>query len=541
MNILKRFGAWATNLKSIKKKKVPHRPMKRSLRKELFFIFLGVLLLVLALSFFVNNEFLEKYYIVNKEKALLTAYTEINDAISTKDVNSDAFQLRLEKICAAGNLSIYAIDSAGQVYLSSTSDEGILRNRLLAHVFGATLSPPSDIDNGTANSSSGDYSNSQNNMLQDTETVLSQTDSYQLVRSTDDRMKTEYLEMWGVLSDGSAFLLRTPLESIRESASIANRFLIYTGIFGIVLGSILIFFFSRRITRPINELALLSDKMAGLDFNARYTSGGKNEIGVLGENFNKMNKSLESAISDLKTANLKLQKDLEQKDKLEEMRTEFLGNVSHELKTPIALIQGYAEGLQDNVNDDPESRNFYCDVIIDEAGKMNKMVKNLLSLNQLEFGEDDTVLSRFNITELISGVIQNCAIIAKQKDITVRFGIDSPLYVWGDEFKIEQVVTNYLNNAINHAGGPRIITIGCRDAGEKLRFYVHNTGDPIPEEDIPRIWEKFYKVDKARTREYGGNGIGLSIVRAVMEAHEQSYGVQNCDDGVEFWFELDRK
>ena len=167
-------------------------------------------------------------------------------------------------------------------------------------------------------------------------------------------------------------------------------------------------------------------------------------------------------------------------------------------------------------------------------------VKNAES-DQLEFGEDDTVLARFNITELISGVIQNCDIMAKQKDITIRFLIDSPLYVWGDEFKIEQVVTNYLNNALNHADGPKLVTIGCRDAGEKLRFFVHNTGNPIPEDDLPRIWEKFYKVDKARTREYGGNGIGLSIVRAVMEAHEQAYGVRNYDNGVEFWFELDRK
>lgn len=118
------------------------------------------------------------------------------------------------------------------------------------------------------------------------------------------------------------------------------------------------------------ELAKLSESMADLNFDEKYTSGGSNEIGILGENFNKMSRQLEMTISELKRANNQLQQDIEQKEKMEDMRNEFLGNVSHELKTPLALIQGYAEGLKEGVNDDPESREFYCDVIMDEAGKM---------------------------------------------------------------------------------------------------------------------------------------------------------------------------
>ena len=210
--------------------------------------------------------------------------------------------------------------------------------------------------------------------------------------------------------------------------------------------------------------------MANLDFEAKYTSGGKNEIGELGDNFNRMSQKLEKAISELKQANNSLQQDIEQKEKMEQMRTEFMGNVSHELKTPIALIQGYAEGLKEGVNDDPESRDFYCDVIMDEAGKMNRMVKNLMTLNQLEFGNDKVEFERFNLTELIGGVLQSMDILSQ---------------------------------------------------------------------DVPRIWDKFFKVDKAHTREYGGNGIGLSIVKAIMESMHQQYGVKNYDNGVEFWFTLD--
>ena len=144
--------------------------------------------------------------------------------------------------------------------------------------------------------------------------------------------------------------------------------------------------------------------MSDLDFDARYQSCAGNEIDVLGDNFNKMSRKLESTISELKSVNNKLQKDIEDKIKIDEMRKEFLDNVSHELKTPIALIQGYAEGLNENISDDPESREFYCEVIMDEAAKMNKLVKNLLTLNQLESGKDAPVMERFDIISLIRGV-----------------------------------------------------------------------------------------------------------------------------------------
>ena len=289
------------------------------------------------------------------------------------------------------------------------------------------------------------------------------------------------------------------------------------------------------------ELAGLSQEMANLNFDAKYTSGGSNEIGVLGSNFNRMSEQLEKTVSELKRANNQLQKDIEQKEKIEDMRNEFLGNVSHELKTPIALIQGYAEGLKEGVNDDPESREFYCDVIMDEAGKMNRMVRNLLTLNQLEFGSDEVQFERFDIVSLVRGVIASCEILIQQADATVDFIADEKLFVWADEFKTEQVMRNYLTNAIHHVENERRIEVRIVSVDGKARVTVFNSGKPIPEEDLPKLWDKFYKVDKAHTREYGGNGIGLSIVKAIMESFHQKYGVENFDNGVAFWFELDAK
>jgi signal transduction histidine kinase len=221
------------------------------------------------------------------------------------------------------------------------------------------------------------------------------------------------------------------------------------------------------------------------------------------------------------------------------MRKEFLSNVSHELKTPIALIQGYAEGLKEGIDDGLESRDFYCGVIMDEASKMNHMVTKLLSLNQLEFGTDTVAMERFDITMLIRNYLQSAEILCRQKEISLRMEDYPPVSVWADEFKVEEVFNNYFSNAINHVAGNRVIDVKLTLKENRVRVSVFNTGIPIPEESIPHIWEKFYKVDKARTREYGGSGVGLSIVKAIMDAMNQSYGVINYDNGVEFWFELE--
>lgn len=222
------------------------------------------------------------------------------------------------------------------------------------------------------------------------------------------------------------------------------------------------------------------------------------------------------------------------------MRKEFLANVSHELKTPIALIQGYAEGLQEGINDDPESRAYYCDVIVDEASRMNQMVKKLLTLNQLEFGNDMVAMERFDITALVCNYLQSAELLAKQNQIDVQMEETPSYYVWGDEFKIEEVLMNYFSNALNHCSGERIIEVIITPIEERIRVTVFNTGDQIPQESLSQIWEKFYKVDKARTREYGGSGVGLSIVKAIMESMHQNYGVTNYENGVALWFELER-
>ena len=254
---------------------------------------------------------------------------------------------------------------------------------------------------------------------------------------------------------------------------------------------------------------------------------------------NILSDKLKETIGELKTANNELQKDIEEKIQIDELRKDFIANVSHELKTPIALIQGYAEGLTEGMAEEAESRDYYCEVIMDEANKMNKMVRQLLTLTALEFGNDQISLERFDLTELIRGVLTASEILIQQKEAEIRFDRNSPVYVWADEFKIEEVVTNYLSNALNHLDGEKVIWIEIDECGNDVKVTVRNTGANIPQGELPNIWTKFYKVDKSRTREYGGSGVGLSIVKAIMESHHKKYGVRNVEDGVEFWFILD--
>lgn len=486
--------------------------MKYSIKKQMIAIFIGLLACMVVALLVINMTFLEPYYIQNKEKSFREMYETLNQVAQDQSYSDEEVSSDVAKQAERNNLSFLIIDETTGNKYTNVYNQEMLFNQLLGYVI---------------------------NQSQQNAEILESTDAYQMLQAKDPWNETEYLVMWGNFEDGSQFLMRSPLESMRESAAISNRFLIYIGSVLILAAGALVWYFSKKLTDPIRELANLSDKMANLDFEAKYTSGGKNEIGELGANFNRMSSRLESTISELKKANNSLLKDIEQKEKMEEMRNEFLGNVSHELKTPIALIQGYAEGLKDGVNDDAESRDFYCDVIMDEAMKMNQMVKNLLTLNQLEFGDEDISFERFDLVALIRGVLQSMEILAQQDELKIIFRQESPVYVWADEFKTEQVVRNYVSNAFHHASGDKVIEVKIQKEGKKARTSVFNTGTPIPEEDLKHIWEKFYKVDKAHTREYGGNGIGLSIVKAIMESFHQEYGVKNYDNGVEFWFELD--
>ena len=516
---------------SIDKKMKTH-----SVRFEISAVFILTMLLTFGLWFVVNVIFLEHFYVQKKKENIIAAYELIVSAMEEGNIQTIEFETNMRHICERYNsdMLILDLDNDNAVIKSVSSNQDQLVNVLTDCVF-QSINPMSK------------------RIVNEERTILGEgydkgNNKYTLQMSKDMSNESEYLDIWGLVKkeDGMStdvVFVRSKMESIEDSVAISNKFMAYVGVVAMCVGSMLVLIISKKVTEPIKRLYLISDEMKKLNFEAKYENNSdyKNEIDVLGQNMNELSETLESSIKDLKNANIALKRDIAKKEEIDEMRKEFLSNVSHELKTPIALSQGYAEGLKEGINDDEENRNFYCEVIMDEASKMNIMVKKLLTLNQLEFGNDSANMERFDIVEMVKNYIRSAELLAKQKDVTVKFEDNNPIFVWGDEFKIEEVLQNYYSNALNHVSGDNIIEIKIVPKDGKVRVSVFNTGEPIPEDNVAYIWDKFYKVDKARTREYGGSGVGLSIVKAIMESMQQDYGVINYANGVEFYFELETK
>ena len=517
-----------------------------------------------------NSFFSEKVYMNRKQKSMVSSYENVNDIMqkyTDSQIDKDTMCADMENISTAKGISVLVVDSSWcTIYVSTQGDDSMIE-RLRMSIFNGDIfknsgtsekapepKNPAD-DSVTDNPADADDKKDHKKRFDDiidmsgtslveNRTIISSNDKYTLQKVYDERLGDYYLEIWGTLDNGYSIILRTPIQGIKDNVNISTTLIKYVGGAILIVGIISAFVVSTYITRPIKQLSDIAERMSEMDFDARYEGSDKGEIGLLGKSMNNMSEKLEHNIAELKKANLELKKDIDKKEKLEIMRTDFLSNVSHELKTPIALIQGYAEGLKEGITDDPESMGFYCDVIMDDANKMNTMVKRLLTLNQIEFGNDEPDMERFNINELIASVVDANAIRAGQKNMSIVFdNRNEQNFVWADEYKTEEVLTNYISNALNHCDGKQAIEVRTSKSedGATLTVTVYNSGRNIAEEDLERIWEKFYKTDKARTREYGGNGIGLSIVKAIMESMGQEYGVRNVSDGVEFWFTLDCK
>ncbi len=485
--------------------------MKHSIIKKYTLTFMCLLACTILIIVTFFSLGLERVYKQERVKTLIRTYEMIEDAAEDGKLDSDDFHLEVENEIAGSSMSVVVMEPTGKAVTYLGGDSKMLIEQFYDILFGEK---------------------------EDTTDIVS-ADAYKIQESRDWRIDGRNMVLYGHLSNGDMVLLKSAVQSMSESAEISTKFMIAIGAVMILLGCIVIYFITRRITTPILELSEISKKMAELDFSVKYVPREDNEIDHLGEHMNELASKLKETISELKTANNELKLDLDRKEQIDKMRTDFLSNVSHELKTPIALISGYAEGLKEGISEDPEDQDYYLDVIIDEADKMSRMVSKLLNLNQLEFGANEIEMEQFDITEMIRSELNSMQIMTDSNDIHVRFDQKDPVYVWADQYKTEEVLTNYLSNAVHHISGENLISVSLTQKKKCVRISVFNTGSPIPEEDLGRLWEKFYKVDKSHSRQYGGSGIGLSIVKAIMDAFHQDYGVCNHEDGVEFWFELD--
>lgn len=493
--------------------------MNKSIKSKLFVAITFLLIFFIFVLWILNNLYLQQYYINNKKNILIE---NAKNLTSMYTGNANDIQNELDRIANITGSSIDIHDKEGKLVYKSSRRLPNERNIIDNSRFRANMQPPPDED--VEDNNFNEYTEGQ----------------YTFETRRDVQLKIDFLTLVTKLNNGDILAIRVPLVSISESVNIANKFIIITGAIIVVLGSILAYLFSKKFTRPILEVNNIAQNMAKFDFSKKCKISGKDEIGELGKSVNYLSSELNRAITELNIKNKKLEEDIEKERKIDEMRKEFISSVSHELRTPLSVIQGYAEGLVSNVTESEEDRKFYCHVIMNETDKMNKLVKDLLNLSQIESGYFHIEKTEFNLTSLIDYVLNKYKSTFAEKNIEVQFELGESYIACGDMVRIEQILTNYINNAINHLDNNRIIRISEIVNNDKIRINVFNTGKHIPEESLEKIWNSFYKVDKARTRAYGGYGLGLSIVKAIQELHNNTYGVENTDEGVNFWFEVDK-
>ena len=500
---------------------------RRSIRFKFFVAISAVTLVFIGVLLILNLFFYEDYYMLMRRGELRDAYQgirnsysgDIEEMMTVLDNYESQTAIRMAVVCSDGTVLYTSFNTR--------SDEGNAD----------TQNPFQLPDFDLLDQQRRGYTILQS-IAQNVSWNTLDSHSYQFLNVTlwDN---DQYLCLAGVLDNQAdkCLFAYMPYAYIEQNSSLNLVFLVIAGGCALLICLIFAYGVSRWFSRPLIAMAGLADRMSELDFSTKYQGGSTDEIGQLGQSLNRLSAYLEQTIRELRQSNEQLAQEIKEKERIDNMRQEFIVNVSHELKTPIALIQGYAEGLTAGVADDPEDRKYYCDTIADEADHMNKLVMQLLNLSRLELGAEQTYSEDIDLHELCAEAVRKTAVLCESRGLTVEYD-DTCITVRTDGDLLDQVLMNYLSNAIRYTVDGGKIKISAKQTGDCVRLTVFNEGDGLPEEELPKIWEKFYRTDRARTREAGGTGIGLSLVRAIADTLHGSCGVENVEGGIVFWLEL---
>jgi len=373
------------------------------------------------------------------------------------------------------------------------------------------------------------------------------TPRYMKILSHHDRKDGSYFEMreevfataqyivyGSFFGEGKSLQIYYPLDTIIKNAQTASWALFVLSIIALLVYYAATYFFAVAFSKPVVTINSTAKKIAELDFSQQCPSFRISELDELSKSINTLSLSLENALSSLKIENQQLEHDIEKERSLEKTRRAFVANASHELKTPISIIQGYAEGMKYGIGCD--STEEFCDIIIEESEKMNQLIIKLLEFLHIGSGEYPLSVQKFYLDELIMSHMDSLENIFREKDISIHTDFGANLYAEGDPTLLRIVFNNFISNAISHADFEKEIKVAVTDNEDFYTVSVYNSGQPIVENDIANIWQSFYRADKSHSRAEGRFGLGLSIVASVQELHKQKYDVKNAENGVEFSF-----
>ena len=497
------------------------------IRVRLFLITFGVILFFLGIIFITNTLLLKPYYNYMKEKKLISTLDIISelDFSDTDEAGQASYSLstKLKSMEEADNIYIIILnDQLDFFYNSMENWSGIQyldKREGAKQLFNSLYEMSGEEIRGRG-------------------TLLSPA----IGMRRNPKTNTTYLSLFAVIPTSvdneisyRYVLLNTSVSAIEDAVTAFNDYALLLGVFAMIISGLVSLVLCSNFAKPILRINDATKRMADMDFSVKLQIHSRDELGQLAESINYLSSELETKINQLSIANTQLKKDIEEKERIDLMRRELLSNVSHEFKTPLAIIMGYCEGLQLNINN--EEKDYYCSVISDEAVKLNSIAARLLDLAELESGAIMEI-SEFSLSELAEERLKTMSYIFSEHSISTDFQAEGNCTVNADYGRIEEVVNNLLANAQHHTPDGGKISVSVHEEGEYVCCTVFNSGSHIPEDSLDRIWESFYKVDKARTRKYGGSGLGLKIVSSIVNLHGGSYSAENTDQGVLFRFTL---
>jgi len=492
---------------------------KKSITRKLFAITSIVFAIFITTNLIVQSAFFEQFYRKWKKNNLEDNLIKFNSEYILLQKNEDESNL-ISSFEEENNYKIIIRDKLGNLkYLTKTVDER--KDSIKARIIDQIMSSEIENRGGIAK-----FKQEGKPLIFITGKNTDMVDS--VAGISYDEKKDEIV--YAISS----------LQPVNEAVQVIKEIYLYFYIGALIVILLLSLIYSNMIAKPLIKITKTATKMANLNFAEKCEVKTEDEIGALATSLNLLSENLNEALTSLKDANTQLEKDIEKEKKLTEMRKDFVASVSHELKTPITLIEGYTLALNDDVLEG-EEKQYFIDVIMDESRKMNNLVSDMLNLSQLESGNFKLVKEEFSLDELVKPVARKFSSLLNEKNIVLKLNLLENIKINADWNRIEQVLTNYMTNAIRHTNNNGFIIINMLDKKDTICVEVENSGSKIDPDETNKIWDNFYKIDKSRTRKLGGTGLGLSIVKNIILLHGGSCGVENTKNGVKFYFILTKQ
>lgn len=335
------------------------------------------------------------------------------------------------------------------------------------------------------------------------------------------------------LDNGISIYISQAIAPINQSVQQANILLLACAILTLGVSMIVVFQMSKRFTRPIRQIKNTVGELAALNFGSKCDVTTGDELQSLGEDVNHLGDELKNALATLRKQNEQLEKDII-------AQRQFISNASHELRTPLALIKGYADEMNAGFARTEKQKDFYVEIIAEEAAKMSRLLKEMLDLTRMESECIETINEEMSVKECILSFIEKYDGFIAQNSLRICLDFDDNGIGIFDAMRFEQVLANYVSNAARYGDERKQVKISTKVMDESIRISVFNTGSHLSEELMENIWNSFYKADDARTRVKDSYGLGLSVVKAIQTVMGQRFGAKNVQDGVVFWFEVKR-